>query len=155
MYFDHEFAARVEWAGNLGTGTSGPRDYSRDLTVTSGENPPISASAAKQFRGDAQRWNPEQLLVAALSQCHMLSYLYSAARAGVVVTAYEDDAIGVVRQEGDGGRFQSVTLRPIVTIAAGDPEVAKSLHEEASRNCFIAASVDFPVLHEPTTVVAP
>ena len=106
------------------------------------------------FKGDAERWNPEQLLVASLSQCHLLSYLYAATKAGVVVTAYEDDATGLLRTEGETGQFESVTLRPVVTISGSDPELAMSLHEEAARNCFIANSVNFPVHHEPRTVVA-
>ena len=143
MYFDHDFAVRLEWLGD-----------GRKHSLRSGENPVIAGSAARVFKGDADRWNPEQLLVASLSQCHLLSYLYSAAKAGVVVTAYQDDATGLLRTEGEGGRFESVTLRPVVTIAGGDPDLALSLHEEAARNCFIANSVNFPVHHEPTTVVA-
>jgi organic hydroperoxide reductase OsmC/OhrA len=149
--FDHRFAVRVEWQGNLGSGTSGYRAYGRDNLVTAHGKPPIDGSAAKPFRGSPERWNPEELLVAALSQCHMLSYLHVAVSNGIVVSAYEDDATGTMRQTPDGGgHFTSVTLRPRVTISAGDPELAQSLHAEASAKCFIAASVNFPVTHEPT-----
>lgn len=135
---DHGYAVRVEWQGNLGTGTSGYRDYGRDLLVTAEGNPPIPGSADKPFRGTPERWNPEELLLAALAQCHMLSYLHVATRNGIVVTAYEDDAVGTMEQVGDGGHFTSVTLRPVVTISSGDPEVAASIHAEASGLCFIA-----------------
>lgn len=153
MANDHEYAVRVQWLGNFGTGTSGYRDYGRDNLVTADGNPSIEGSADKPFRGSPERWNPEELLLAALAQCHMLSYLHSAVTHGIVVTAYEDDAVGTMRQEGNGGHFTSVTLRPRVTISAGDPEVARTIHAEASANCFIAQSVNFPVLHEPITIV--
>jgi organic hydroperoxide reductase OsmC/OhrA len=143
VYFDHVFEARVQWSGS-----------GRDHAITAGDKPPIDGSAAKAYKGDPGRWNPEELLIASLSQCHMLSYLYSAAKAGIVVTAYEDDATGIVRTEGEGGRFESVTLRPVVTISSGDVALAESLHAEASRNCFIAASINFPLHHEPKTVAA-
>ncbi|HWL02369.1 MAG TPA: OsmC family protein [Microbacteriaceae bacterium] len=151
MEHDHHYSVRVEWQGDRGTGTSGYRDYSRAHLVTAeGNSHPIEGSSDKPFHGDAERWNPEELLLAALSQCHMLSYLHVAVKRGIVVTAYEDDAVGTMRQEGDGGRFTSVTLRPRVTISAGDPQDAIDAHDEAERLCFIANSVNFPVSHEPT-----
>ncbi len=150
MEIEHHYAVRTEWQGDLGSGTSGYRDYSRAHVVTAHGLEPIAGSSDKAFRGDPTRWNPEQLLVAALSQCHMLSYLHSAATHGVVVVAYTDDATGTLAQVGQGGHLTEVTLRPIVTISAGDPELARSLHAEASANCFIASSVNFPVHHEPS-----
>jgi organic hydroperoxide reductase OsmC/OhrA len=146
---DHSYAVRVEWQGNLGTGTSGYRDYGRDHVVLAEGNPPIPGSADKPFRGSPERWNPEEMLLAALAQCHMLSYLHVAVKNGIVVTGYEDDAVGTMKQEGEGGSFVSVTLRPVVTISSGDAELARSIHAEASALCFIASSVNFPVLHEP------
>lgn len=149
MDLDHDYAVRVEWQGNLGTGTSGYRDYGRDNLVSSEGNAPIEGSADKPFRGTPERWNPEELLLAALAQCHMLSYLHVAVKNAIVVTAYEDDAVGTMRQVGEGGHFTSVTLRPVVTISAGDPELAQRIHAEASTLCFIAQSVNFPVHHQP------
>lgn len=151
---DHSYAVRVQWQGNLGTGTSGYRDYGRDGLISAEGNPDIPGSADRPFRGTPERWNPEELLLAALAQCHMLSYLHVATKNGIVVTDYEDDAQGTMAQVGEGGHFTSVTLRPVVTISAGDPEVARTIHAEASELCFIAASVNFPVLHEPTIRVA-
>jgi len=151
MERDHHYSVQVRWQGDRGTGTSGYRDYSRAHLVTAeGNAHPIEGSSDKPFHGDAERWNPEELLLAALSQCHMLSYLHVAVKRGIVVTGYEDDAVGTMRQEGDGGRFVSVVLRPRVRIAAGDPEDALEAHEEAQRLCFIANSVNFPVTHEPS-----
>ena len=151
---DHSYAVRVQWQGNTGTGTSGYRDYGRDLLITAEGNAPIEGSADKPFRGSPERWNTEELLLAALAQCHMLSYLHVATKNGIVVTDYEDDAVGTMAQVGDGGHFTSVTLRPVVTISAGDPELAQSIHAEASALCFIASSVNFPVGHEPRVIVA-
>jgi organic hydroperoxide reductase OsmC/OhrA len=153
---EHSFAVSVEWTGNRGTGTSGFRDYGRDNLLTAEGKPAIEGSAARVFHGDASRWNPEETLIAALVECHLLSYLYVATQKGITVESYTDAATGVLRTEGDGtGRFESVTLRPIVSISSGDPEVARAIHADAGRLCFIAASVNFPVLHEPTILVAP
>ena len=88
MERDHQYAVTVVWQGNQGTGTSGYREYSRANEVTAvGKAHPIVGSADRTFHGDRERWNPEELLLAALSQCHMLSYLHVATRHGVVVTA--------------------------------------------------------------------
>ena len=151
----HEFEVSVEWCGNRGTGTSGYRDYGRQLVVRAPQKTELEGSAARVFHGDRDRWNPEELLVAALAECHMLSYLHMAVRAGVVVTAYSDDAVGTLRVAGLGGAFTEVVLRPRVTVAeAGMVEAARAAHAEASEHCFIANSVNFPVRHEPEIVVA-
>ena len=155
MNIDHHYAVRVEWQGNRGTGTSDYRSYGRENLVTSEGKPQILGSSDRAFRGSPERWNPEEFMVAALSQCHMLSYLHVAASSGIVVTGYTDDAIGTMQQTNDGGgHFTSVTLRPIVTISAGDPAIALDLHREASAKCFIAQSVNFPVGHEPSISLA-
>jgi organic hydroperoxide reductase OsmC/OhrA len=153
---DHHYELGLTWEGNLGTGTSGYRDYSRDCLLSAEDKPDLLGSSDPTFRGDGARWNPEELLLAALSQCHLLSYLHSAVNHGIVVTAYDGAAVGTMSQAGQGGRFTSVVLRPRVTIT--DPaqvELARSIHHEASENCFIAASVNFPVTHEPEILVAP
>jgi organic hydroperoxide reductase OsmC/OhrA len=146
---DHQYAVDVVWTGNRGTGTSGYRDYGRDLTLSAVGKPELLGSADRPFRGDGDRWNPEELLVAALSQCHLLSYLHMAVTHGVVVTSYADHPVGTMAQEGVGGHFTRVLLRPQVTIA--DPaqvELATRIHADAGRACFIASSVNFPVDHE-------
>ncbi len=153
MHLDHRYAVDIEWTGDRGSGTSDYRAYGRDHRVTAAGKHPIDGSSDRVFHGDADRWNPEEMLVAALSQCHLLSYLHVAAANGIVVTAYTDAATGTMVQTPDGGgHFESVTLRPRVTISAGDLESAHRLHAEAAAKCFIAASVDFPVHHEPTIV---
>lgn len=153
MQLDHHFAVSLEWTGDRGTGTSGYRAYGRDHILRTEGAEDIRGSSDRAFFGDADRWNPEELLVAALVQCHLLSYLHVAASNGVIVIGYTDAATGVMEQTTDGGgHFTSVTLRPIVTIASGDPVLALELHHEASTKCFIANSVNFEVLHDPQIV---
>ena len=151
MKLEHRYEIDLQWTGNRGEGTSGYKSYGRDHTVSTEGKHPIEGSADRTFFGDTDRWNPEELLLAALSQCHMLSYLAEAARAGVVVMGYTDRPTGVMEQTSDGGgHFTSAVLRPKVTIA--DPaqaELAASLHAPAAAKCFIASSVNFPVDHEP------
>ena len=154
MNHEHHFAISLEWTGNRGTGTSDYKAYGRDHVVYAEGKHEISGSSDRVFPGDADRWNPEALLIAALSQCHLLSYLHVAASNGVVVTDYTDNATGVMEQKVDGGgHFTGVTLRPVVTISAGDPDLALSLHHGASLKCFIANSMNFPVAHEPRVIV--
>ena len=148
----HQYEVTVSWTGNRGTGTSGYRHYGRDHEVSAEGRPLILGSSDPAFRGDPARWNPELALLSALSECHMLSYLHVCATAGVVVTGYVDAAEGTMAEDDNGGgRFTEVTLRPQVTVATADMiDSAIALHEEASAKCFIAASVNFPVHHEPT-----
>jgi organic hydroperoxide reductase OsmC/OhrA len=147
---EHHYRTQVTWTGNRGVGTCGYRDYGRDHETTSGDKPMIAGSSDPNFRGDAARWNPEDLLVASLSACHQLWYLHLCSAAGIVVTAYEDKAEGVMTEGADGGgRFVSATLRPHARLAAGsDAERAAGLHHEAHEKCFIANSVNFPVAVE-------
>ena len=153
----HQYAVTVSWTGDRGTGTSAYRDYGRDHLVSADGKPSIPGSADASFRGDRDRWNPEELLVAALSQCHLLTYLHLAVKAGVVVVDYRDDATGEMAQDdaGDGGEFREVVLRPMVTVAdAAMVERARALHRDVPALCFIARSVNFPVRHSPTVEVA-
>ncbi len=146
----HGYATHLSWTGNRGTGTSGYRDYDRSSELSAPDRPVILGSADRTFRGDPTKWNPELALLGALSQCHLLSYLHVCAAAGVVVTAYTDDAVGTMEQDGIGGRFTEVVLRPHVVVAtAAMMDKAVTLHEDANRACFIANSVNFPVRHEP------
>lgn len=154
MKHQHLYRVDVEWTGNRGSGTDGDRNYGRDHRIDIEGKPSIDGSADPTFRGDPARHNPEDMLLTALSACHMLSYLHMATCAGVVVTAYADAAEGTMQTEGKGGRFVEVVLRPTVTItAASDPEKARAAHDEAHHACFIANSVNFPVRCEPHIVV--
>jgi len=148
----HTYRTTLEWIGNKGTGTSDYGAYARDHTIRAGSKPALPGSSDPAFRGDAARWNPEELLVAALSACHQLSYLHLCATHGIVVTAYRDEAEGVMAENAEGGgRFTRVVLRPQVLVRAGDDlGLAERLHHDAHERCFIASSVKFQVACEPT-----
>lgn len=148
----HQYTTTVRWTGNLGDGTASYRGYSRAHDIAADGRPVLAASSDPAFRGEADRWNPELLFVAALSECHLLQYLHLCAVAGVVVTAYEDTAGGTLELTPDGGgAITEVVLRPVVTVAdASMVERAVALHERAHELCFLASSVRMPVRHEPT-----
>ncbi|GIK78988.1 MAG: OsmC family protein [Pseudorhodoplanes sp.] len=149
----HSYRASVEWADPDGTARSST--HSRNHVIRIAGKPDLAASADPGFRGDPALHNPEDLLVASLASCHMLWYLGLCARAGIAVTYYSDEAEGtMIEDAAKGGRFERVTLRPRVTIKAGDPDKARALHREAHRQCFIANSVNFPVDCEPSVTSA-
>ena len=151
---EHRYVVTVDWTGNQGTGTSGYKAYARTHEIRSAGKPAVPGSADPSFRGDPARYNPEELLVASLSTCHMLWYLHLCSVGGVTVTQYVDNAEGTMVEEADGGgRFTSVVLKPQVTVKRG-AHVAKvrELHAAAHKMCFIARSVNFPVGHEPSIV---
>jgi organic hydroperoxide reductase OsmC/OhrA len=150
----HTYEVRVDWTGNDGEGTKSYRGYRRDHCILSDGKPQIQGSSDPSFRGDSTRYNPEELLVASLSACHMLWYLHLCSANQVIVLAYEDGATGVMQEDDDGsGVFIRVLLRPKVTISVGnDLDKAAALHGEAHRYCFIANSVKFPVEIEPEII---
>jgi organic hydroperoxide reductase OsmC/OhrA len=152
---EHKYSVTVTWTGNTGTGTASYRGYERSHEVAAEGKPAIAGSSDPAFRGDPARWNPEELLLAALSGCHQLSYLHLCAVAGIVVVDYVDHTEGWMQETPDGaGQFTRVVLRPKVKISAGDAAKAKELHHEAHAKCFIARSVNFPVENEPAILVA-
>ena len=147
----HAYQITTTWTGNTGTGTKNYRGYERAHEFSAAGKPVIVGSSDPNFRGDATRYNPEELLVASLSACHMLWYLHLCSENNIVVTAYVDDARGAMAEtENGGGHFTEVTLRPVVTIASGDSELAALLHERAHELCFIANSMNFPVRCDAT-----
>jgi len=153
---EHRYNVTVTWTGNTGTGTAGYRSYERAHEISAEGKPAIGASSDPVFRGDRTRWNPEELLVAALSGCHQLAYLHLCVDAGIVVVEYVDHAEGWMAETPDGaGQFVRVVLHPKVTVAAGsDVAKARELHHQAHAKCFIARSVNFPVENEPEILTA-
>ncbi|HEY5292673.1 MAG TPA: OsmC family protein [Burkholderiales bacterium] len=151
----HHFSAKVSWTGAAKGTTSSYESYSRDHLIEVPGKPPLPGSADKAFRGDSSRHNPEDLLVVSLSTCHMLTYLAEAARAGVHVVAYSDEASGTMQLYQGKMRFTEVSLRPQVVVAKdSDPAQAQRLHEKAHEHCFIANSVNFPVSCDARVSVA-
>jgi organic hydroperoxide reductase OsmC/OhrA len=143
----HRYEVQVNWTGNDGEGTKTYRGYRRDHTIFANGKPEILGSSDPSFHGDPSRYNPEELLVASLSVCHMLWYLHLCSVSKVTVLEYRDGAWGVMEEHDDGsGEFVRVTLRPAVLVGTGDDQAkALALHHEAHRLCFIASSVKFPV----------
>ena len=155
MKGQHHYKLTVKWTGNTGMGTSNYRQYERSHTISVDQKVDILGSSDPAFRGDKTRHNPEDLLLASLSACHMLWYLHLCSEHGVVVLDYEDSATGIMLETEDGGgRFTSVTLNPVVTVAADSMiETANSLHKMANKLCFIANSCNFLVEHRPVSWV--
>lgn len=151
----HHYAVQVQWTGNRGDGTRDYRAYERAHRISAPGKPALEGSADPAFRGDAARWNPEDLLLASLASCHMLWYLHLCADAHILVTGYADDAAGTMVETEAGGHFTEVVLRPAVMLAPGaDLELARALHQRAHARCYIANSVNFPVRCEPTLQIA-
>ncbi|MCW4470047.1 OsmC family protein [Flavobacterium sp. MFBS3-15] len=148
----HHYSTTVNWTGNTGKGTQNYTGYTRDHAITVDGKPVIPGSSDPAFRGDPSRYNPEELLLASLSSCHMLWYLHLCAEAGIIVTQYADTATGVMEETANGsGKFTCATLNPRVTVQhTGMIEKAIELHKKANTMCFIANSCNFPVLHNPT-----
>ncbi|HKQ23714.1 MAG TPA: OsmC family protein [Burkholderiales bacterium] len=147
----HTYQTTVRWTGNQGTGTSAYRAYSRNHEITAVGKQLVPASSDPAFHGDPNRYNPEELLVASLSSCHMLWYLHLCAVNKVVVVEYADKATGTMEETADGGgRFVEVILRPAITLTAqSDRDTARRLHDDAHEKCFVANSVNFPVRVQP------
>jgi organic hydroperoxide reductase OsmC/OhrA len=147
----HQYQVEVRWTGNTGQGTASYRAYERAHEIFVAGKPIIPGSSDPAFRGDPTRYNPEELLVASLSTCHMLWYLHLCADAKIVVTEYWDNPIGIMTETKDGGgRFTDVMLKPVVTVAAdSDLALAEQLHDKAHHLCFVANSMNFPVRCEP------
>ena len=153
MSKSHNYQIHLNWTGNKGKGTLTYRDYERDYDLRAGDKPVIEGSSDPVFRGDPSRHNPEEMLLMSLSSCHMLWYLHLCSVNKIVVEKYTDKAEGVMNENPDGsGEFKEVTLRPEVTISAGDIELAESLHHKASEMCFIARSMNFAVRHKATLI---
>jgi len=156
MAKQHDYIARVEWTGNRGEGTRTYRGYDRTWDIATPGKPAIHCSNDPLLGGDPGLPNPEDLLLASLSACHMLWYLHLASAAGIVVHAYQDNPIGAGETSPNGaGRFLSATLKPHIVVEAGaDLAEAEAIHHRIHQFCFIARSVNFPVDYAPTFATA-
>lgn len=152
MSKQHFYEVNINWTGNLGVGTENYTSYSRNHTISVNNKVNILASADVAFKGDATKYNPEELLVASISTCHMLWYLHLCADAGILVTNYTDNPKGIMIETVDaGGYFTELTLFPVVTITdILQKEKAIELHNLAHKKCFIANSCNFPIHHQVT-----
>jgi organic hydroperoxide reductase OsmC/OhrA len=148
----HEYTCKITWTGNRGEGTKTYRGYDRSWDIQTPGKAVVHCSNDPLLGGDPSRHNPEDLLLSALSSCHMLWYLHLASNAGIVVQRYSDSPVGLGETARDGaGRFLSATLRPSIEVPHGtDLDLATRLHHEVHKYCFIARSVNFPVRYEPS-----
>lgn len=155
MHPNHTYKLILKWTGNKGKGTSSYRDYDRNHDIFIDNKLTLKGSADPTFHGDKTAHNPEDLLLASLSACHMMSYLHVCVKNRIIVTDYIDNATGTMVVNADGsGHFIEVILNPIVTITdVSLLEKANQLHEEANKLCFIANSVNFPVKHNPKSII--
>ena len=155
MEKSHEYQTSLVWTGNKGSGTMDYRSYDRSYVVSVDQKADIQGSSDSAFMGDKEKHNPEDLLLSAISSCHMLWYLHLCSENGIVVLDYTDKALGTMTENADGsGHFSEVKLHPQVTISRdGDVEKANALHEQANKMCFIANSCNFPIKHQPNCTV--
>ena len=153
---EHQYRLELEWTGNQGSGTSNYRAYGRECELRAPGKPVIAGSSDPSFRGDPARWSADDLLVAAVAQCHLLWYLHLCASNGVVVVSYRDDPVGTMIEEDSGaGQFQQVLLRPTVEVRESSMcELAELLHDQVAEWCFVARSVNFPISCQPRVSVA-
>lgn len=147
----HHYHITTNWTGNTGVGTTTYASYQRSHDILVDNKPTIAASSDPAFLGDSTKYNPEELLLASISSCHMLWYLHLCATEGIVVVQYQDKAEGTMLEEKNGaGKFSSVTLQPNVVVKEKQMiERANQLHSKANEYCFIANSLNFKVLHQP------
>jgi organic hydroperoxide reductase OsmC/OhrA len=157
MHKEHHYTVAVKWTGNRGTGTSHASEYDRANTLSIAGKPDLLCSSDPAFRGDSTKYNPEDMLLASVSQCHMLWHLHLCADAGVVITDYTDNPTAImVEASAEGrGRFTEITLHPTVVVTE-EWMIAKAneLHAKANEMCFISNSCNFPIHHQPTAVTS-
>lgn len=148
MKKEHHYSLNITWTGNMGSGTTDYRAYSRDHVINIPGKPGIQASSDTAFRGDSSRYNPEDFLLASLSGCHMLWFLHLCADNGIVVVDYRDEPEGTMVETEGGGSFKEVILKPTVTVTENHMvDLLDTMHQKAHEYCFIANSVNFPVSH--------
>jgi organic hydroperoxide reductase OsmC/OhrA len=150
----HHYSLIVNWTGNKGEGTNGYKSYERSHEIIIEGKEIIKGSSDPSFLGDRTKHNPEELLLASISSCHMLWYLHLCSDAGIVVTNYIDNAKGIMEETtNDGGKFTSVTLYPTITLKnIEQQEQANALHIKANELCFIANSLNFKVGHDASFI---
>lgn len=151
MLIKEVFKLKTKWFSKKGESTLSAKTYSRNHTITiKGKSEPLKVSSAKIFKGDAALYNPEDLLLSALSSCHMMSYFYVCSQNGIEVLSYEDNAEGFLEVDKNGkGQFVKVVLKPKIVVSKTEMiALAESLHQQASELCFIANSCNFPIEHQ-------
>ncbi len=152
----HTFETTLAWPADAAQKLPPDPAFSRNSVLAAPGKPVIVASSPAVFGGDTARYNPEEMLMLSLSQCHLLTYLAIAAKKRMGILKYEDRVVGTLGM-GASGKMQmvDVLLRPRVTVAKGTNLTdAHALHETAHASCFMANSVNFTVRNEPLIIEA-
>lgn len=149
----HSYTARIAWARNGATFTDSRYSRVHEWSFDGGVTVPGSSSPnnVRPPFSSAEAVDPEEAVVAAASSCHMLAFLYLAARRGVCVERYVDDAVGVMTPNEQGRLFISrITLRPAIAFAGPPPTAAEldALHHEAHEECYVANSLRTEIVVE-------
>lgn len=144
---EHHFKASLKWTGNTGMGTATYTAYDREHRFAVEGKDPINLSSAPVFRGDAEKYNPEDMLIYAVSSCHMLWFLHCCADAGFIAIEYSDTPEGTLSIDKNGiGKFTSIILKPTVVFKSPiSQEQLRLLHDKAHTHCFIANTLSCPV----------
>ena len=152
MKRQHNYSVTIKWTGNKGKGTSNYKEFERSHIISINNKPNILCSSDPAFLGDKTKYNPEELLLASLSSCHMLWYLHLCAESNIIATQYIDNTTGImIEKPNGGGYFSEVSLNPTITVTENSMiEKAIELHKKANELCFIANSVNFKVFHNPS-----
>lgn len=150
---EHKYKVQINWTGNNGSGTDHYKNFERSHNIKVDNKTDILGSSDPAFRGDKTKHNPEELLLASISSCHMLWYLHLCSEEGVIVIDYIDNATAIMEESPNGsGRFIEATLNPIVTVKENSMiDKANEIHKKANQFCFIANSLNFTVKHNPIT----
>ena len=149
----HTFRLHLQSGANTLDEGVRPGALARRHEISASGKPTLQGSAATMFHGEADRWNPEELLIAALAQCHYLSFVYVASTENVDILAYECDASGTLEWNEDGsGQMTEVVMEPVVTVRADAVDRVDALHERAHELCFIARSVSCTVTVTPRAI---
>jgi organic hydroperoxide reductase OsmC/OhrA len=156
MSTENPFEVSLSWPADPAQAMPPTPKFSRDSTLVGAGKLAVPAGLPPSFGGDGTRYNPEELMIMSLAQCHMLTFLAYAEKKHVVVLRYEDRATGTLARNAAGKTaMQEVTLRPRVVVAAGTViEDVTALHGPAHANCFMANSINFEMKIEPETVAA-
>lgn len=146
----HTFQSHLSWSKHPHAEDPANRRTLKNHQIAIDEKETMTVSAAKAFKGDPSKWNPEDMLLSSLMSCHMMSYLYVCSQHGVEVISYKDDAEAILEVNADGsGQISKVILKPLVTITdATQIQLAIELHHQANQLCFIANSCNFEVVHQ-------
>lgn len=151
MKNEFNYTLALNWLGDK-NGTHHREDRFYEIRIEG--KPKLLGSADQPFFGDPSLYNPEDLLLSALSSCHMMSYLYVCRKAGIKISSYQDNPVGTLKLNKEGiGKFENVTLKPQVVLAdKSQTQQASALHHKAGKLCFIANSVNFDIKYEASTI---